>query len=395
MRRSPAHNLPLPTLRRAFGPGSRLAAAAAGLALALGAAACSGEVVASPAPPAPAVADDGLVRLESAALAHIDVEELRPTARAPRIQAPGRLEFTEGALARVGSPVGGRVQELHVLAGATVGEGDALVTLTSPEAAAARAELAGARVALEAARGAQERQEHLARRGAAVEAERLAAKYAVAEAEAELARAEAAAMLLGEESGAVLVLRAPIAGTVLEVPATRGAAVDAGGDELVVIGDLGALRVAAEVLERDLPLVRPGMAVDVELAALGQRLTGCVISAGALVESEYRRGRVRIELDDPEDGGAVSGWTPGMRARVELIGAGREGLWLPARAVLIQGGKRHVVWVEETPGAFAPREVTIGSHERGRIEVRSGLEAGERVVVRGALLLDGAADQLL
>jgi cobalt-zinc-cadmium efflux system membrane fusion protein len=43
---------------------------------------------------------------------------------------------------------------------------------------------------------------------------------------------------------------------------------------------------------------------------------------------------------------------------------------------------------------FAPREIEVGAPVRGRAPVLSGLERGDRIVVRGALLLDGQADLL-
>ncbi len=66
-----------------------------------------------------------------------------------------------------------------------------------------------------------------------------------------------------------------------------------------------------------------------------------------------------------------------------------------AEAVLIRDGTDTVVYVEKGPRTFHRRAVTVGRPSDGRVQVLSGLEPGERVVVKGALLLDGAADQLL
>ena len=85
---------------------------------------------------------------------------------------------------------------------------------------------------------------------------------------------------------------------------------------------------------------------------------------------------------------------PGMYGRVE-IEAADAGLTLPVEAVLIKDGKDPVVYVETDPLTFVRRSVVVAQPVDGRVQIVSGLSPGDKVVVRGALLLDGAADQLL
>ena len=65
------------------------------------------------------------------------------------------------------------------------------------------------------------------------------------------------------------------------------------------------------------------------------------------------------------------------------------------RNLMGRDGKRRVVYVERADGAFEPREVQTGQNRNGRVVIVQGLTAGERIVVRGALLLDTQAEQLL
>ena len=85
----------------------------------------------------------------------------------------------------------------------------------------------------------------------------------------------------------------------------------------------------------------------------------------------------------------------GMLAQVNLRVAATEGLSVPAAAVLIKDGKRRVVYVERADGSYEARDVQTGRNRDGRVIILQGLKAGERVVVRGALLLDTQAEQLL
>jgi cobalt-zinc-cadmium efflux system membrane fusion protein len=84
-----------------------------------------------------------------------------------------------------------------------------------------------------------------------------------------------------------------------------------------------------------------------------------------------------------------------MLAQVLLrVGAGA-GLAVPVTAVLIKDGKRRVVYVERSDGTFEAREVKTGYSRDGQVGILEGLSPGDRVVVRGALLLDTQAEQLL
>src|SRR6266852_8236561 len=55
---------------------------------------------------------------------------------------------------------------------------------------------------------------------------------------------------------------------------------------------------------------------------------------------------------------------------------------------VIQTGKRTVVIVAQGDGKFAPVDVEIGIETGGQTEIRSGLEAGQKVVVSGQFLID-------
>jgi cobalt-zinc-cadmium efflux system membrane fusion protein len=63
------------------------------------------------------------------------------------------------------------------------------------------------------------------------------------------------------------------------------------------------------------------------------------------------------------------------------------GAEVPSHAVFLRGEK-HCVLVEESPGHFARREVTVGSERGGRSIITDGVESGQRVVVEGVMLLE-------
>src|SRR5262249_5586818 len=99
---------------------------------------------------------------------------------------------------------------------------------------------------------------------------------------------------------------------------------------------------------------------------------------------------VFVMLDDAADARA------GMFARASIKAPpGDKAIVLPAEAVLVKDGKSYVVYVKTGDDLFAPRPVQVGPSIDGKVEIVSGLAAGDQVVVKGALLLDNAAEQLL
>jgi cobalt-zinc-cadmium efflux system membrane fusion protein len=364
---------------------------ALGLLIAL-ATACSpavGESV-SFSPPTSTPRPDGAVRLSPASRPYVATEKVVLGAASPVVQAPARIAFRDGAVSQVNLPIAGRIAVIHVKTGDRVKAGDPLVTISSPDAAAARAQLAAATAEHDAAVQEVARQDTMARSGVAVETERVAAQSKLRQSEAELARAQTTAAMLGGGGGSTVVLRAPIDGTVIARHATVGAVAQPGGDPLIEIGNPAALWVVAEVFERDLAQVRDGAAVDVELPTRAAPAPGRVVSVGSALTGALRTAPVYIALDAPDVDVRA-----GMFARAAIKAPAGKTIVLPAESVLIEDGKTYVVYVRTGEDLFVARKVQIGPSINGKVEILSGVTEGEDVVTRGALLLDGAAEQLL
>lgn len=333
---------------------------------------------------------DGVVRIPETSRQFVTVEPAGDGNDSGTLRAPAHIEFRDGAVAQLGAPFEGRVVKVNVHIGDVVRAGEALVTLDCPEAAAVRAAVDTARVSLREAHTALDREHRMLDQGIGIEREKIAAETKVSELESELARAEASLRFVGAGTGTTVVLRAPIAGTVISRKASEGLAVPQGGDPLVEIGDPSTLWVVADVFERDLPLVRQGATAHVELPSLQQPLDGKVVSIGTVVATGSRTAPVRIA-----PGASARLLRPGMYGRADINLAPTSGaVTLPTEAVLVKG-KDMVVYVEKNPTTFERRTVIVGAPINGRVQVISGVAPGDRIVVRGALLLDGSADQLL
>lgn len=300
---------------------------------------------------------------------------------APAIRVPGSVEWDETSLSTVTLRYGGYIERLHVAAeGDPVSRGAPLLEIYAPELVSALEELVSAA--------------RLERELAGVAAPRPSAAPAslVEAARRRLAAWEIPEALVNDvlESGRIPRTHTVVAGSngvVVERLVQVGERVSA-GTPLFRLAARSPVWVEARVPENDLAGIREGDQATIELQAYPDRSwTGRVSRIYPSLDPTTRTARVRIVVASP--GGEVR---PGMFASVTLESSRphaelAEAL-LISRDAVIRAGTRDVVFVEEHPGHFVGREVRLGRAAGDRITVLSGLREGERVVARGAFLLD-------
>lgn len=336
------------------------------------------------------VGADRVVALSPEAQSFVRVEPATMGADVAVVRAPARIAYRDGSVAQVGAPVAGRITQVRVRTGEVVELGAPLFVLRSPDAAATRAELSAARAELESALAEARRTADMLERGVGTERERREADLRVAEIDIQLARARTQVAMVGGGSGGEVTVRSPIAGVVVARRVAVGMSVGPDDENsLVEIGDPLALGVTADVFDRDAASIREGATVEVTFPETSEPLHGHVAYVAPTITSAVRTVPVRIELDSLPPGAR-----PGLfgRASISLLD---RGVILPAGAVLIRDGDHTVVYAELEPGRYAPRDVDVQPAGDGLVRIVSGVSAGDRIVVEGALLLDGAADLLL
>ncbi len=179
-----------------------------------------------------------------------------------------------------------------------------------------------------------------------------------------------------------LDLYAPISGYITARTAFHGMKVMP-ADTLFDIVDLSHVWILADVYEYELPRLSEGQDATVTLAYWpGKSWRGTVTYVYPAVDEKTRTVNVRIELDNPK--GELK---PEMFADVTIRGKSREVLGVPDDAVL-DSGTRKVVFVALGDGRFQPRDVTVGDHDKGVYEVKSGLKSGETVARGASFLVD-------
>ncbi|OAI17580.1 efflux RND transporter periplasmic adaptor subunit [Methylomonas koyamae] len=329
------------------------------------------------------------VSLRPDSLPYVTIKEIQPEAFAGTISAPARVDFRSQAISTAGTVVAGRVTKVYVQIGDRVKAGAPLATLTSAEAAQMRSDYARAAAEVGRAEDRRRRQLEMQRTGVGLEIERVEAETQLKQARTELERSLDFLRLLGDGAAGEVIIRAPMDSMVLKAHVSTGAAVEP-GSPLFDLGEPSAAWIIADVFEKDLLLVEKGAKVVIELASLPEPIQGHVVGESAAIQTDLRRASVFIEADDPK-----IPLRPGMYARVSIEASTPNRIILPTAAILIKDGRETVVYVETAPNTFESRPVQVGQARSGMTPVLKGLSGGERVVVGGALLLDGEASLLL
>lgn len=180
-----------------------------------------------------------------------------------------------------------------------------------------------------------------------------------------------------------LHIHAPADGIVMQIGAREGQFVTP-ETEIYMLADLSKVWVYADIYEHELPWVKPGDSVEMQLTGIpGQTFTGLLAYIYPYADAKTRTVKVRMVFDNPE-----LLLKPDMFADVTIyVNQQSNVIVIPSEAV-IRSGSRTQVFVLRSPGKFEPRLVTLGMASNGKVSILEGLQAGELVVVSAQFLLD-------
>jgi len=376
--------------------------------------AASGSLKPAPAEPKEAAAGEkheGMpetVRLTSAAIAEagIGTWTMKPVSLEHLLILNGTVGHDENRLLQVGANVRGRVVSIPVDLGARVRKGDVLATIESVDLGRAREEFMSELTSVRVASRAYDRAKTLVAAKAISDGEFQAREGDYLSKKAAVDAAERALHLLGEsqaqvdrlraralsdtashdvEDGASLALRAPFAGRVIERKVTPGALFEA-LQPLLILADLSKVWVFMQAYEKDLALLREGVAVTIRTEAYPQEaFKGRVDFIGSVIDPATRTVRVRATVANP-----VEKLRPGMfvKAQVDVPQSyeGKTVLAVPQSALQTLEG-RTTLFVQTGPGLFVRRIVETGHSFEGFTEAYSGVKAGDVVVTEGSFVL--------
>jgi cobalt-zinc-cadmium efflux system membrane fusion protein len=307
---------------------------------------------------------------------------------APKLLLPAMVEADPARSANVVPQLSGRVIELKVRLGDRVTKGQALLVMDSADLAQAYDDYDKAQDAYKLTQKNFGRQNEQSKIGVASDKDLDQARSDNAQAEAEFERTRQHLNVLGapiESRGSArrLIVRAPVAGSITSLSVTPDAIINDPTAALMSIADLSTVWVTALVSEKDMGAVHKDEDADVNLIAYPERtLHGKVLFVSDVIESDSRRNKLRIAFENRD-----YALKPNMFATVTLVGTNQDQVVLPSSSLLMNND-RTSVFVATAPWTFERRSVDPLLEDGPSVAIRSGVKAGEQVVVKGGILLN-------
>ncbi len=305
-----------------------------------------------------------------------------------KLVLPGIVEADPAQTAAVLTPLGGRVVALKVGLGDRVTRGQVLAVIDSPDLGQAYDDDDKAADTLKLTEKNLARQEAQNKLGVASDRDLDQARSDRTQAAAEYARTQARLKVLGEpsqHSGSprLLTVAAPLNGSITALAVASGAMINDPTQPLMTIADLSTVWVTALVPEKDAAAVAKNQGADVSLLAYPDRvLHGKVLFVSDVIEPDSRRNKIRIAFAN-----ADYALKPNMFGTVVVAGPAHDQVVLPSSALLMNNDRTEV-FVATAPWTFERRTVETTLEEGTSVAIRSGVAAGEKVVVKGGILLN-------
>lgn len=367
----------------------------AGLALALSARmsgsrghAADKETSDSPKPPFVHQGSNLVVPQDSALRSRLVVQPVALQDTPHNLLLPATVEADPAHMVTILPPVAGKVVKLLVQLGDHVAKGQPLAVIESGDLAQAYADDEKARDALHHAERTLERVRGLNNAGAGAVKDLEQAVSDAAQVRAEFDRAEARLKQIGvplqpKGKSRLLTLTAPMSGSITTLTTASGAVINDLSASLMTVANLDSVWVTANVPESDIAAIHHGQSVDLSFPAYpAQLFHGTVAFVSAVLEPDTRRNKVRITFGNPS-----GKFKPNMFANVSFKVPQKSTVVVPNSALLMDNDST-VVLVEVAPWSFVKRSVVPGYGEGEGAHIDQGLHPGDRIVVKGGVLLN-------
>jgi membrane fusion protein, heavy metal efflux system len=315
------------------------------------------------------------------------------------LQVAAHVETDARRIARVGSPVSGRILQLLIFEGQKVKTGTVLAMLHSTDLSDTQRALIKASSQRGLAEASEKRAVQLVEADVIgrAELERRRAELLQANTEVESCRTQLRGLGMTEAQirqlestrklSADYPIVAPRSGTVLKREITVGQVVQP-ADPAFTIADLSSVWIVANVPEEDAGQLQKDMEVQVRIPALPQQtMSGSLAFVSPIVDPATRT--VEVRMDVANGNGLLK---PDELATMVLTGHADHKLTVP-NAAIVREENLDYVFVQNGPRTYALRQVSLGDEENDRRIVLGGIAQDEHIVTEGAFHLNNQRKQ--
>jgi RND family efflux transporter MFP subunit len=298
------------------------------------------------------------------------------------IRAAGKVDYDERRVYTVNSKIMGWVEKLYVdYTGKLIHKGEPLMELYSPELVSTQEEYLQA---LKYRKKLEESSLEEARKGSdnLIQSAKRRLQYW------DIPESEITALEKRGTPNKTMTIYSPADGIVMEKMVQKGQNI-MGGMELYKIADLSTVWVLAEVYQYELPWVKVGGQVEIELSYLpGKLFKGTITYIYPYLSMETKTAKVRVEVTNTQN----FELKPDMYATVKLSSPVTVyDVAVPDEAI-IRSGERNVAVISLGGGYFDPRDVRLGVSANGYVQILDGIREGEKIVVSSQFLIDSESN---
>lgn len=325
-------------------------------------------------------------------MSHIQIVSLAAAPLTRILRLSGQVSYNGFKTTPVITAVGGPVSQILVFPGDHVITAQSLLEIASPDYSMLRASYLKSRDSFTVADKNYKRAQDLFAHHAISEQDLLQAESNRTQAQADMTSSGQALRILGITDPESLInapatadipLRAPIAGEVVERDCSPGQLLQANVTQCFVISDMSTVWVLVNVYQNQMAYVHVGDAVTVQTDAYPTIFQGKISYLSPALDPNTRTLQARIVTENP-----------GEKLKNQMYvfanvtaGTVRNAITVPVAAVLRNTENQPFVYVQTGATQFSRRMVEIGETQDGKIEIRSGLSAGEKIVADGSLFL--------
>jgi len=353
----------------------------------------------APEPAPKAEQDSSMIAVTPVLAKQLKIGEPEIKDVAGSLQVAARIDTDASRIARIGSPVAGRIIKLLVLEGQYVRQGSALATLHSTDLSDTQFSFVKAFSQQNLAEQATQRAEQLVKADVMGQAELQRRRAELLQASTEAAAFRTQLGGLGMSDAAIRKLEntrqlnadypilSTISGTVLDRKVTIGQIVQP-AEMAFMVADLSNVWVIADVPEESSGHLHKGMDVVVKIPALpSQNVKGKLSYVSPIVDPVTRTVQVRMDLPNPH-----GIFKPAMLAGMTFLDATERKTTVPSTAVVREENKDYV-FIQIEPTKFMLREVSLGMEDGDYRVLESGVSPGEKIVLDGAFHLNNQRKQ--